>query len=702
MRGLFSFTLTAIHVRSLAAIFDDERILHPQFDGYPGEFTEFDSIVLVDFVGDLGSIFDSSKNPIDFKLIEKSFRDSYNELSKDLCDENFREILDVSVGRHNSERNQRVIPRGGKVFSLRYNIHARCRGCVPGEAFLFSVPQVELHTGKRDLKEQKQSKGIGSREFSSESIKQSGKSKEQKQSKPSGKSKEQKQSKSIGSREISSESIKQSGKSKGKKQSSQEISSKAIKRSGKRKSKKMKIGKGKSRKNSSESQFFCSSKSALFRAPTEEEFRETYESSLLALDAGASPKNIPTIGSVQKVTEIMMEPIPEFLAKLVRVQFFGNPRSVNDVERLWLETTFSQVYNGLQANRCDTPSFRSVALTKIELQGQHMDEGTFTYVFRVDATCHGFECGSTLRLFQQEFEVYDEIIETSRQRGSAGRSPVPLQHFLPNPEFECPRFPISFSAPTEDEFQSRYFDAIQELREHGVLFNIQASGEVDELPLASTPMPSLTPSSMPSTSAAPSSSALPTASIAPTSSTQPTVSPPSDSPSSLPSLEPSFGPSLTPSDQPSVSAAPSNFPSISPSDIPSEIPSQGPTRPPTREPSATPSQVPSLSPSENPSISIQPSSTPSDEPSQNPSISFNPTLSIQPSLIPSESALPSLTPSVSTQPSDVPSLSLNPSESPSFLPSVTPSEAPSDSPSKSISPSSPPSNSPSLSLAFVL
>eukprot|EP00808_Paulinella_micropora_P017832 g18554.t1 len=120
---------------------------------------------------------------------------------------------------------------------------------------------------------------------------------------------------------------------------------------------------------------------------------------------------------------------------------------------------------------------------------------------------------------------------------------------------------------------------------------------------------------------------------------------------------------------------------------------------PTASPSFfVPSKSISVSPSVTPSNSITPSITPSTSitPTTTPSISITPsitpTISITPSITPSISVSPSVTPSISITPTvslsisvTTPSISVTPSNIPSI--SVTPSNTPSISVTRSVSPS---------------
>ena len=189
------------------------------------------------------------------------------------------------------------------------------------------------------------------------------------------------------------------------------------------------------------------------------------------------------------------------------------------------------------------------------------------------------------------------------------------------------------------------------------------------------------------------------ATIAP--SDQPSLTPsvlPSGDPSMSPSTFPSFTPSLKPSDQPSISTLPTLNPSVQPSLSfnPSESPSTS-FLPTTR-----------YNPSSIPSLSLAPSVQPSELPSHQPSLRPTEEPSLAPSMLPSKipsflpSNLPSLHPSVIPSQSPSISPSLEPSPSPSSVPSLIPSASPSINPSSTPTsiPTSVPSLMPSISIDF--
>jgi len=103
-----------------------------------GPLIYFQSEVLVDFDG-----FDTDVNDltrIRWEELEKGFRQSYNVLSKDLCDKSNTRVVDVAINKQPD--GEVLIRRGGNQYSLSYTVEAVCRGCDPSTVTLFSPPSV--------------------------------------------------------------------------------------------------------------------------------------------------------------------------------------------------------------------------------------------------------------------------------------------------------------------------------------------------------------------------------------------------------------------------------------------------------------------------------------------------------------------------------------------------------------------------------
>ena len=73
----------------------------------------------------------------DVMFLSRGFRQTYNALNKQLCDDKFREIHFVDAIAQDG--GSPVIPRGGLSFGFRFLVKGVCRGCGPN-ANLFSPP----------------------------------------------------------------------------------------------------------------------------------------------------------------------------------------------------------------------------------------------------------------------------------------------------------------------------------------------------------------------------------------------------------------------------------------------------------------------------------------------------------------------------------------------------------------------------------
>ena len=246
-------------------------------------------------------------------------------------------------------------------------------------------------------------------------------------------------------------------------------------------------------------------------APTEDEFRRNYDSAIRDFATAATPprRGGVYVDYVTKVTEIEDEELSEVVENfdsLVTLEFFGDRLTVLKSERMELEAAFLQVYNGLLANRCDYPFSRDVTGSSIEMQADPHEPDLFMYVFQVEGTCRGVGCSEDLSFFQDPLSsAASRQLQLSEQTGSS-----------------CPVYGVEFGAPSFVDFEVKYFEAIQDLRDRDLIKNLDASGTLTELPFGFTSSPTLTPSE--------------TSSMPPTS---PPTSTPSEIPSDLPSLAPS-------------------------------------------------------------------------------------------------------------------------------------------------------------------
>jgi hypothetical protein len=538
--------------------------------GCPGPLVEFESEVLVDFDG-----FDEDASDItriNWDALELAFRNSYNSLSEDLCDDQFRRVIDVKIQVNSN--GEILIKRGGALYSLRYLVTAVCRGCNPDTITLFSPPEGE------SFRKLIASDGLSADQSNTDSVTQRRRAKSSKKESNKDSKSTKKDSKSGGGVEESCE---------------------------------------------------CDSANPEYRAPTEEEFRIAYDAEIRIFQQSRSfRRGGVAVDLVVKVTEVedaSCSVVVEEFMTLVSVEFFGDRDAVTDEERASLEENFVQVYNGLQANRCDSPFFRTAVLAEIVLVSDPDEPQVFLYIFAVTATCRGEGCSADLTLFQM-----DEFL----------RKLASDIWFDPDSECQCPIFGNNFGPPTTSDFEVRYFQVVQDLRDNGDLTNIDASGEVLELPSDFTafptdqPTPEISPSA-PSAIIAPSNSPSPSATATPTS---PDVT-----------LTPSRpGDTFAPSGFPVGELPIITFPPTTPGDslAPSYFPSSSPNAEGTEAPSV--SVEPTIGNTEAPSTSSEPS-PPSDILS--PTLTVPPTVSEEPSIanvtgLPTVSAAPSVSGAPST------------------------------------------------------
>ena len=97
-----------------------------------GPTTPFDSTVLVEFDGNPDDV---SSNDIIF--LEQSFQQTYNDLSRRICDDEDRIVVSASAL---SQEGSQVIRNGGLSYSIKFAVDLTCRGCDPATATAFSPP----------------------------------------------------------------------------------------------------------------------------------------------------------------------------------------------------------------------------------------------------------------------------------------------------------------------------------------------------------------------------------------------------------------------------------------------------------------------------------------------------------------------------------------------------------------------------------
>ena len=100
-----------------------------------GDVVEFETSVLVDFDGFDDDPRDTTR--INWKGLELTFKDTYDRLSHQLCDDEIRQILFARIEKTDGSY---LIKRGGNIFSLRYTVRVRCKGCDPDTVNLFAPP----------------------------------------------------------------------------------------------------------------------------------------------------------------------------------------------------------------------------------------------------------------------------------------------------------------------------------------------------------------------------------------------------------------------------------------------------------------------------------------------------------------------------------------------------------------------------------
>ncbi|KAL3921017.1 MAG: hypothetical protein SGILL_002974 [Bacillariaceae sp.] len=608
----------------------------------PGKLTYFESEVLVTFDG-----FDQDMNDvtkINWDGLEQTFMESYNSLAYELCDEDFTRVVDASIGVNSD--GEILIKRSGCEYALRYHVQGVCRGCNPNSATLFSPPG----RGGGYYRQLISTDGLSVNEQSAIEMPMKNKQKRrrEKEYKSNKSNKGSKGTKGKGGGSWNGKGSKGGGDGDDDDSGGPDIPCD------------------------------CGSKHPQYRTPTEEEFRVAYDSGIRAFRESKPHRHggvaVDYVAKVSEVEDVECSVVEEEFNALISVEFFGDRAVVTDEERAVLEENFVWVYNGLQADRCDSPLFRTATLAEIILVSDPDEPSAFLYVFFVTGTCRGVGCSATATLFSAD-DLFRKLSHHLGYEGSSGAC-------------QCPLYTMEFGAPTTSEFEVRYFQAVQCEREKGRLANIDASGEVTELGPDFTPFPTDFP-------------------VAPPSSVQPVSLPPF----TLPPGE-TFAPTTAPA--PSITIPPFTLPPGQ-SNVPSASPSLDPTQPDeTRAPSMAPSEEPSLQPSvseapsdgdvseapsvsEQPSVSLQPSDS-SD--SEAPSVSEQPSVSDAPS-----NASDSEAPSVSEQPSvsEAPSPGSD-SEAPSVSEQPSVSEAPSpgdlsDEPSESVQPSDSivPSETPSVS-----
>jgi hypothetical protein len=171
-------------------------------------------------------------------------------------------------------------------------------------------------------------------------------------------------------------------------------------------------------------------------------------------------------GSIDQVVNVVVqeyvncEEYTEFVSDVL-VSFTGNPSLSTTSQLEALEASFIQTYstlNSLNPDTCD-PFFREAVSVDLITSGQrrllsqrNLATG-FNYLYRVNARCRG--CGNNSRLFG----------EGSGRRLLGLVDPRQLQE----DSCVCPVDATEFRAPSEEEFQVEYANAIEVLKSENVI-----------------------------------------------------------------------------------------------------------------------------------------------------------------------------------------------------------------------------------------
>ena len=432
------------------------------------DWVEFESKVLVDI-----EECDDDPNDvttIDFKGLELTFRDTYNGLSGHLCDDDFREVVWARI--EPDENGDYQIRRGGGQYSLMFSVVARCRGCDPYSATLFSPPtdyyRRELGEGPRN--------GQGSGRWGSDS--------QPRMSYPNSKKDNKKGNSKKG--KGNNNGLYRPKNNNNNNYRPPPVNNRPVTT---RPDDYGVVPRPRPQQPQSQSQGFCecNTQNPEFRAPKEEEFRNFFDREVRKYGDIPMPHRhgAVDVDYILRVTEIEDVGCPDRVEEfqtMVLLELFGESTAVANRERRMLEDTFIQVYNGLQDLRCDYPYFRSITAAHIMMQADPGDPMTFIYVMKIRGTCRGRGCSENLYLFEDE-DMYERRL---------GWDEYARQHPR-DMACSCPVFDPEIGPPSLSDFEVRYFVAIQDLKEKGKIVNFQATGDVTELPFGLTPAPSMGP-----------------------------------------------------------------------------------------------------------------------------------------------------------------------------------------------------------------
>lgn len=514
------------------------------------DLTYFSSEVIVDFDGYGTDAEDLTE--IRYDVLEKIFRQAYNYLSEDLCDQTFRHIVDVSTLPQPD--GEMIILRGGNQYGIKFAIEAVCKGCDPDTTSLFSPPAQEFF---RKLMSSDGKAVQGIEESPLDQILQTRRLKSTKSSKNSQSSPRNGYTCDCTSTDPAYRAP-------------------------------------------TEEEFALVFNAGIkLSEDTNSERR---------LETGVKVESVDRVTEIQSV---ICAADTETITSLVALEFFGTFADITDQERTMIEENYVFAYNGLQDLRCDSPAFRKMTSAEIffVVDPDTNDEDTFVYLMKVEGSCRGEGCsdGGNALFFsdggtstQRNLQMNNETLEFVD--GLECTCPTWGTEFGPPSikEMEMRYFEVIQDLRLRELMSS--IDAsgyVQEIGQDGV------GSETDEPTAAPQSEVTLPPFTLPPTGA-PSSTpnASPVETTASPTST-PTGAPdgtasPTGVPTSAPTATPTASPTrpITPSPTRPETAAPTT--PVVPTDAPTATPVAPtvPTEPPTATPTAPSdaSAVPSASP----------------------------------------------------------------------------------------------------------
>lgn len=431
--------------------------------------TFLDTDVVVEFKGDPGDIQISN---LDQATLEDAFQESYNTLRKKFCDNDSRQVMDVTLDQES------LVIKSYNVFSLRFIVDVGCDRCDSLDTNLFE-PEPNINRRQRELHD-------GGAEESNSSL----------------------ESRNLRSFKRPWNAIRGGG-------GASPPSPNPITSFSPPSPSPIKTAVTIPRVDEE-----CCPTNGERRAPYASEFADAFGSTYKVIRVGSRALQqdpIQEIVAVIEVTDIGCdEPLEEFETE-VDVELLGNPEDVLDSEVFALEASFKSTFNDFANTICD-PLFRTVTDVSATLEDildeRYLEQGEgerklqrrrrrSRFKYRVKGRCRG--CKSSARLFAQGSSERRLEMKFDRQ----------LQYVYDDDSCFCavgaePRGIL------EDDFRVSYDSNIQVLKEEGVLVNIDGVDAVEQEPLwtwspttsptinptapTDSPVPSPSPSSTPTSS----------------------------------------------------------------------------------------------------------------------------------------------------------------------------------------------------------